>query len=262
MLLCIDIGNSSIGFGLFLEAQKDNPRCIKKIPTHPYKSVSNYKEIIGGFLDECSTESRKKSQGKEVIISSVVPDLTPLIVESLKGLVSNEPLLVSHKRTGSITLSLRKKKGIGADRITNAAGGYLLLNEPVAIVDCGTATTVTVVGNNAAILGGAILPGIGLMQKSLFSGTAKLPDIALKKTKRFLGRDTVSSITSGIIHGTAGAIAYIISGIESELGYSLKIILTGGFASFVSPVLKLNHILKPNLIFEGMRLIYLKSRLQ
>lgn len=257
MLICIDIGNSSIGFGLFLEPAKKTLMCVKKIPTHPHETISEYREIVNSLINDAK---KVNLQHKDVIISSVVPDITPLIVEAINGITTKKPLLVNHKTTGGLSLNIRKKKGIGADRITNAVGAYFHLNEPVAVADCGTATTITVVGKDLDIMGGAILPGIGLMQKALYTETAKLPDISLKKPKKFLGRDTISSINSGIIHGTAGALENIILGIEQEIGYRLRLILTGGYARVISPVLRLTHLLLPHLIFEGLRLIYLKSR--
>lgn len=260
MLICIDIGNSSIGFGFFLEPAKKALRCVKKIPTHPHKSISAYRGILNNLINDCTAAKQRNLLNKDVIISSVVPDITPLIAESLNGIITKEPLFISHKTLGGLSLSVRKKRGIGADRITNTVGAYFHFNEPVAVADCGTATTITVVGKDLDIMGGAILPGIGLMQKALYTGTAKLPDISIKKPKKFLGRDTISSINSGIIHGTAGALENIILGIEQEIGYRLRLILTGGYARAMSPVLRLKHLLLPHLIFEGMRLIYLKKR--
>ncbi len=259
MLICIDIGNTSIGFGLFSKPSTKRLKCIEKIPTHPARSVIDYREILNGLINNYSDAKRRNLKHKDVIISSVVPNLTPLIVESLKGITTKKPVFVNYKTTSGISLSIKKKKNIGADRIANAVGAFFHYNESVAVVDCGTATTITIVGKDSAIMGGAILPGIGLMQKALYSGTAKLPDISLKKPKRFLGRDTISSINSGIIHGTSGALENIILGIEQEIGYRFKIILTGGYSSLISPVLRLKHLLFPHLIFEGMRLIYLKN---
>lgn len=225
-------------------------------------SAKEYREILNGLINDYSDTEQRNLLHKDVIISSVVPVITPLIVESLKGIITKKPVFVNYKTTGGISLSIRKKKNIGADRIANAVGAYFHFNEAVAVVDCGTATTITVVGKDAEIMGGAILPGIELMQKALYCGTAKLPDISLKKPKRFLGKDTVSSINSGIIHGTAGALQNIISGIEQEIGYNIKLILTGGYSRFISSILKLNHICIPYLIFEGMRVIYIKKALK
>ncbi len=259
MLICIDIGNSTIGFGLFSEPSRKKLLCVQKIPTYPFESVSIYMKIIKDILKYCSHKVQKKSPNNEIVISSVVPNITPLIIEALKGLYTTNPLIISYKTTTGLSLNIKKKSGIGADRIVNAVGAYFYFSEPVAVVDCGTATTVTVVGKDSDILGGAILPGIGLMQGSLYAGTAKLPDIFPVRPKSFLGKDTISSINSGVVHGTAGALEKLIYGIEKELGYSLKIVLTGGYANLVSPFLKINNILKPNLIYEGLRLIYLNN---
>ncbi len=262
MLICIDIGNSSVGFGLFLDPQKKALKCIKKIPTYPHMSVKDYKEILNNFINNYSYSKQGNLQHKDVIISSVVPDLTPLIVEAFNGLINKKPLFVNYKTAGGISFSIKKKKNIGADRIANAVGAYFNFNKPVAVVDCGTATTITIVGKDVDIIGGAILPGIELMQRSLHSGTAKLPYTPIKRPKRYLGKDTISAINSGLIYGTAGAIENIISGIKQEIGYSIKLILTGGYSRFISPILRLKHTLMPYLIFEGMRVIYIKKTLK
>jgi pantothenate kinase type III len=64
-------------------------------------------------------------------------------------------------------------------------------------------------------------------------------------------------MTSGIINGTVGAVEALIKGIEKELGFRLKLVLTGGYAKLVSPLIKRKHCMAPNLTFEGLRLIYL-----
>lgn len=257
VLIGIDIGNTTIGIGVFSEPTKRQLLCIEKIPTHPIERQSTYRKVIGNILKYCSKKANKKSSNYESIISSVVPILNPYIVEVLKELNVRSSIMVSHKTTACLSLNIKKKSGIGADRISNAVGAFFYHKKPVAAIDCGTATTITVVDKDNAIVGGAILPGIRLMQSSLYVRTAKLPDIVPIRPKSFLGRDTASSIQSGVINGTVGALDNIIAGIEQELGYDLNIILTGGYSKLISPLLKIHHILKPNLIFEGMRLIYL-----
>ncbi|MBI3592760.1 MAG: type III pantothenate kinase, partial [Nitrospirae bacterium] len=193
-------------------------------------------------------------------VSSVVPYLNKPVIESLKSLCRKKPLVVSDKITSGLSFDVKQPGEIGADRIANAVAGFHHARKAVAVVDFGTATTITVVGRNMNFLGGAIMPGIHLMQKSLHRETAKLPIVPLKKNSRALGKDTASSITSGIIHGTAGAVETIIKNMEKELDFKLQLVLTGGNAKFMSSLLKRNYDLVPNLTFEGLRLIYLKNR--
>ncbi|MCX7913479.1 MAG: type III pantothenate kinase [Thermodesulfovibrionales bacterium] len=258
MLIGIDIGNTSIGWGLFLKPERGGLKYFKKMSTYPIRTVKEYAEVFEELIKDAEIKDGK-SEAKNVIISSVVPIITPLVMEALKIAKVKKIVTVNHKNTGNLTLRVHNKRGIGSDRIANAVGAYHYFQQALAVIDCGTATTITVVGEKAEIIGGAILPGVGLMQSSLFNSTAKLPAVKPKVTKRALGRDTISAISSGIIYGTAGALEKIISRIEKELNYSLKILLTGGYAKLISSVLDLKHIVIPYLIFEGLRLIYLKA---
>ncbi|MBI5213726.1 MAG: type III pantothenate kinase [Nitrospirae bacterium] len=262
-LLAVDIGNSTIGLGLFPEPARNEDIFIKKISLHPAQSTAAYKKIIVEFIEDCGKRQRAKGKGQEktdVILSSVVPSLNETIIKSLRGISVKEPLIVRRKLECGLNFAVTTPEAIGADRIANAAAGFHYFKRPVAVVDFGTATTITVIGKNRSLIGGAIMPGVHLMQAALHEGTEKLPPIPLKTPKTVLGRSTVSSITSGIIHGTAGAVEALIKGMEKELGFRLKLVLTGGYAKLMSPLVKRGHRLEPNLTFEGLRLIYLKNR--
>ena len=76
-------------------------------------------------------------------------------------------MVLSHKTRTGLTFNVRNPEKVGPDRIANAVAAYELYNCPVAVADFGTATTVSVVGKGAVFLGGAIMPGIGLMNESL-----------------------------------------------------------------------------------------------
>jgi type III pantothenate kinase len=269
-LLAVDIGNSTIGFGIFLNPLKNTRLFIKKVPTHPVQSMESYKKIITEIIKQKIAISHQLSAvSLDSIISSVVPSLNPPIIEAIKDICGRKPIIVSHKIPCGLTFDVKRPEEIGADRIANAMAGFYYFKKPVAIVDLGTATTITVVSPkktcdflgtpncHPVFLGGTIMPGIDLMHHALHAGTAKLPHITIKKPKTVLGKDTVSSMTSGIINGTAGAVEALIKSIEKELGFRLKLVLTGGHAKLVSPLIKMDHCMAPNLTFEGLRLIYL-----
>ncbi|MDI6728234.1 MAG: type III pantothenate kinase [Thermodesulfovibrionales bacterium] len=259
-LLAVDIGNSTIGFGIFLNPIKNTKLFIKKIPTHPIQSAEAYKKIIAEIIEHSiHSPNHPFTHSPEIdsIISSVVPSLNPPIIKAVEDICGRQPLIVSHKLHCGLTFSVKQPGEIGADRIVNALAGFYYFKKPVAVVDFGTATTITVVGRHSNFLGGTIMPGIELMQKALHTGTAKLPPVSIKRPKTVLGKDTASSMTSGIINGTAGAVETLIKSIEKELGFRLKLVLTGGYAKLVSPLIKRKHCMAPNLTFEGLRLIYL-----
>ncbi len=259
MLLALDIGNTTIGMALFPEPLKSNNFFLEKIPTHPIRPPIFYKKKFIKFI---TNKIRRNNLPEDinVIISSVVPKANNHIDIAIRDISNKKPLKVSHKINCGIVFQVKKPEQIGADRIANAVAGINYLKKEFAVIDFGTATTITVIGNQRDFIGGLILPGIELMQRSLHSGTAKLPLISINKVpESTLGKDTQSSISSGIIYGTASAVEGIIKKLEKELSFRLRLIITGGFSNIISPLIKKRHLLIPFLTYEGLRWIYLRN---
>jgi type III pantothenate kinase len=149
---------------------------------------------------------------------------------------------------------------LGADRIAGAVGACALYNPPVAVVDCGTATTITVVDRDANIIGGSIMPGLGLMNDMLEKGTSKLNSIVLGPPVTALGKDTEGCIRSGLFYGTGGAVERVLSEIEREAGCRFKLVITGGYGPMLAGFIMRPHELNPNLNLEGLKILYEKNR--
>ena len=121
---------------------------------------------------------------------------------------------------------------LGADRVANAISLTESGTLPALVVDCGTAITVEIVDENRRFRGGAIAPGRLLMRKSLFNGTAQLPDIPLAdKVPESAGVDTVSSMSYGIDRGVIGLVRQLIAGCCAQYGIR-RCVATGGDAEF------------------------------
>jgi type III pantothenate kinase len=257
-LVAIDIGNSSIGVGLFRLAGNPKSLTVKKISSSDMKSSATLADLVERFIAKCFKTRKYDARKIGVAISSVVPDLTYLTVEAVASFCQ-DPLIITYKTATGLTLEVSHPERLGADRIVNAFAAYKHVGKPVAVVDAGTATTITVVGRHFNLIGGTIMPGIDVMRRSLASDTAKLPFVSLSKPFKILGRSTDTAIASGIVNGTAGAIERIVRGIEIETRMRLSLVLTGGRAGLISPLLKKKHIVIPDLIFEGLRLLYSMS---
>ena len=256
MLIAVNIGNSNIGFGLFPDPLHSTSLIVRKVPTHPARTSGFYKKIIAQMIKETHTENIPRSIS--AIVASVVPARNAAINKPLASFCRKRPLYVSAGINSGLTFSVKEPFKLGADRIANAVAGINCnKGRPTAVLDFGSATTITVVGKKSALLGGAIFPGIYLMLKALNSGTAKLPLVSTDALEKALGTDTASSIISGIIYGTAGAVEKLIIMMEKELKIKLQLVLTGGNAPLVSSFISRAFILRPHLTFEGLRLIYL-----
>ncbi len=251
MLLALDIGNSTIKLGFF----KGRVLAVETLPTHPILRPSRYTALLRTLVRQKNID--KPPEG--IIISSVVPGLTVALGQVMENLFSLKPFVVDHTCETGISIDIRHPASLGPDRIANAVAADDLFRRPAAVVDCGTATTLSVTGRTSNFIGGAILPGIGLMSESLAKGTARLPGVTMEPPTSALGRDTAECIRSGIFYGTAGAVERIIGQIEKETGLRLKIAVTGGAGQILSRFLTRRHRFFPFLTLRGLRVIYARN---
>ncbi len=255
MLIAVDIGNSSINIGYFTARSL----LVQKIDTHPLKDSMEYLSEICNFLQQNHIE--KNSPGG--IISSVVTSHTSVLSEALRRFAGTEDaaiLTVTHEMLSGLKFKVDAPEKVGTDRIANAVAAKEIYGSPAAVVDFGTATTLTVIGRDGDFVGGAILPGLRLMNRALDMGTSRLQEIILEPPLRALGVDTQTCIRSGLFYGTAGACERILAGIEQETGFTLKVILTGGFAPVMGRFLTRTHEINASLTLEGLRILYGKNR--
>lgn len=255
MLIAADIGNSTVAVGLFLQEARGGAPVVTKLPSHPPRTARGYQKILHAVL--ASAGGGGAPSPLHAVIASVVPSLTGPLADALTALSGERPLIVTEKLRSGLVFAVKRPSQVGADRIANAVAAFHIARRPVAAVDFGTATTITVVGKGERFLGGAILPGLHLMARALHTGTAKLPAVPVKRQKAILGRDTATATASGIIYGTAGAVERLIRGMEKELGYRVELVVTGGNVALIAPLLGRSCRVEPSLTFEGLRLLHM-----
>ena len=163
-------------------------------------------------------------------------------------------------KTG-IKIATENPREIGADRIVDAVGAYEKYGGPVLVLDFGTATTYDLVTEDGSFTAGITAPGIRISAKALWTDTAKLPEIEIKKPASILAGETISSMQAGLMYGQIGATEYIIKEVKRESGFKdLKVVSTGGLGRLVSEETDMIDVYDPYLTLEGLRLIYLKNR--
>ena len=91
---------------------------------------------------------------------------------------------------------------------------------------------------------------------SLHLKTAKLPKVDLAIPASVIGRDTATSMQSGIMFGYAGLVDALVNRIQKESGPSLYVLATGGLASSIRPISSTIQEVRPNLTLEGLALLY------
>jgi len=254
MLLAFDVGNTTIAIGLFR-----GRTLVKswKIRTDSDKTGDEYGSIL---LHLMQVAGLKAGEVSGAIVSSVVPPLTPVIEEVCRSYFGQKALVVGPGLKTGMPILYENPLEVGADRITAAVAAYEKYGGPAIVVDFGTATTFDAVSAKGEYLGGAIAPGIQIAAEALTLKTARLPRIEILKPKRAIGRTTVSSMQSGLYFGYIGLVTNTIREIRKELGEAARVVATGGFGGQIASELPAIEAYEPDLVLEGLRIIYERNR--
>ena len=254
MLLAFDIGNATMAIGLFR-----GPQLVKgwKIKTDRDKTADEYGAVLLNLFQVAALEPKKI---EAAIISCVVPPLTPVIEDMCRDFFRLDALVVGPGLKTGMPILYENPLEVGADRIVAAVAAFEKHGGPAIVVDFGTATTFDAISAKGEYLGGAIAPGIQISAEALYLKTARLPRIEIKKPKRAIGRTTVASMQSGLYFGYIGLVTNTINEVRKEIGKNAKVVATGGFGGQITPEVPAIDVYEPDLVLEGLRIIYDRNR--
>ena len=253
MILTIDIGNTNIVIGCFL----DNWLLFhERFGTNQKATSLEYASIFRETFELHNIQIAHITGG---IISSVVPSVTNTVKDAVEKYTGTKILVVGPGLRSGIKLSVDNPAHLGSDLVVGAVAGIHDYPVPQILIDMGTATTVSGIDRNKAFIGKMILPGVAVSLDALINRTAQLPEISLDPPKKLIGSNTVDSIKSGVLYGNAGAIDGLIDRIEDELGEACTIVATGGLSGVIAPLCRHKMYLEENLLLKGLLLIYQKN---
>jgi type III pantothenate kinase len=139
---------------------------------------------------------------------------------------------------------------LGSDRWAALIAAWHLVGGCCLVVNCGTATTVDALSDEGEFLGGLILPGVELMQRSLWGATAQLEQGAGKYVA--FPRNTADALFSGAVQATCGAVERQHALLDKV---GATVVLSGGAAEVLRERLKLPLRFEDNLVLQGLWLI-------
>lgn len=255
MLLAIDIGNTNITIGLFHGDKIEGTfRMTTKIP----RTSDEYGIFFYNILH---SRGLHRDDIDAAIMASVVPDVNHHIMNGLIKYFNVTPIVVGPGIKTGIKIAIPNPKEVGADRIVDAVAAYEIYGGPVLVIDYGTATTHDLVLEDATLVGGVTSPGIRIAAHALWQDAAKLPKIEIKKPESILGRDTISSMQSGLVYGHIGQTEYIIRKVQEEAGLSnMTVVATGGLGKIIFDETDSIQYYDPNLTLKGLNILYNKQQ--
>jgi type III pantothenate kinase len=252
MLLTVDVGNTETVLGVF-----DGPELghTWRLSTQPERSADELALLLAGLLEHRGLTLEKLSG---LCVASVVPDVTLQLRDMASRYLSVEPLVVGPGTKTGVPVLTDNPREVGADRIVNTLAAFTRFGGPAVVVDFGTSTNFDIVSERGEFLGGVIAPGLQISAAALVQRAARLTRVELEAPASVIGKDTVATVQSGLIYGTAGQIDGIVERIRRELGGATAI-ATGGLAPIVIPHCRTIDHHEPFLTLEGLRLVHGKN---
>lgn len=257
MLLVLDVGNTNTVLGVFEPQCSDaSPRRLIahwRVTTVKAQTVDEYGVL---FRNLFAMNGLEVASVQGTVISSVVPPLDSTLREVCERYFHIKPLFIEPGVKTGMPVHYDNPAEVGADRIVNSVAAFEKFGGPCIVVDFGTATTFDVVSKKGEYMGGVITPGIGISADALFSRTARLPRVDIRKPARVLATNTVNSVQSGLYYGYLGLIDGILERLMAEVGDAPKVVATGGLASLMSEGSKYIREVDEFLTLDGLRIIY------
>ena len=233
MNLVIDVGNTRTKIGIFAgDKLIEQVGFAELTPDSLSQVCAKYPELKSAILSAVKGYSQK-----------IVADLERLKIKFIE---------LDHETPLPIANLYKTPKTLGKDRLAAAIGANKKYpNQNVLIVDAGTAITFDLVTAKNEFFGGNISLGLDMRFKALNHFTGKLPLLEKHSDYPFIGQTTEEAMQAGVQNSVRFEIVSYYQ--ELQRDYSgLKLILTGGDATYLSHFLEVPFVVEQNLTLEGL----------
>ena len=240
MILLVDIGNSRIKWTRFDGARTGKSHAA----AHGQWRPSDFGRLFTG-------------KPERALIASVAGvDVTRALRAAARKAQVPVTLVAVPRRRAGVTVGYRDPWRLGVDRFVALVGARRLFpGVPVLIAGIGTALTLDLLDAGGHHRGGAIVPGPKLMVESLLTRTYGIRRRARgggARTGTLFGRSTREAIQSGALFAPAALIDRAADEARVRLGRVPLVVLMGGDAPSVRPLLESPVVGVPDLVLKGL----------
>ena len=248
MLLALDIGNTNIVIGVYHQAQWLHHWRVETVASRmPDEYAIIFRQLFASAQIQYSDFS-------QIIVSSVVPQLTHGIVSQLNQYADVNPQVLSTDKLKNFAVATEPAQATGTDLLANGIAAYHRYRRDCIVVDFGTATTIMATRSPGVFQGGAICAGLHTTIKALVSETAQLPFVALQAPPSIIGNNTVHAMQSGLIWGHLSMVEGLVARMKSALANDAVVVATGGLATLLAAHTDCFDAVDPWLTLDGLRL--------
>ena len=240
MLLVANVGNTHIRLGRFEDGEE--PVFVESVP-----------------VDALDTLAVPDGAAEALVLGSVNPVVGSQVRLWAEDALACPVLELRVDLPVPLRIACDSPHRVGADRLANAIALHKRTGRGGIVVDCGTATSFSVVSPEGEFLGGAIAPGLRMSARALHVDTALLPFVDPETTEPAAGCETDQAIAAGLLWGLGGMIDRLVERL-GEPWPDAPVLATGGDAAGLVPHCRRVTAVVPHLTLEGLREAYRQRR--
>ena len=253
MILTLSAENTSLVLGVF---RGEELLFTSRMATDRRKTGDEYAIAFHSILELHGLTPRDIGGG---FISSVVPALINELKAALRLILGREPLVVGPGVKTGLNILMDNPGALGSDLVVNAVAATAEYPVPLIVIDLDTATTLCAVNEKKSLVGTVIAPGAALAAGALADACDQLPRISLEAPRSVIGKNTVESMKSGAVIGTAAMLEGVVERMEAQLGMACTVIATGSLAGVIAPHCRRRLLVDERLLLKGLRQIYQRN---
>ena len=249
MKLLIDAGNSRIKWALV------NQQDWLRSGVLPVEQADKFAQQFAEMRD------LRRSDIQQIWVSNVAGEkIARHLADMAVGLHVLLHTIVAKQAQCGVRNGYANPAQLGSDRWAALIAAWHQVRGACLVVNCGTATTIDTLSEQGEFLGGLILPGVELMQRSLITatdqlspkqGTTRASEIE-QRTFVLQPKNTADALYSGAIRASCGAIQsqYALLGDARA-----PVVLGGGAAGLLQAQLGMPLRVVDNLVLQGLLII-------
>ncbi|MEL6870908.1 MAG: type III pantothenate kinase [Pseudomonadota bacterium] len=235
MTLLLDIGNTRCKWGMWRDGK-----------------ITDTGALLHADMQDIAAWQFVRGARRTVVCNVAGNDVLNLVVRQLNDVIGVKPDVarVTHEHAG-VTCAYDNPRRLGVDRWMAVLYASRLDAQPAMVVDAGTAMTIDVVARDTH-LGGLIIPGLNLMERSLMQRTADIDVDAPAPAQTALGQTTSDAVRNGALVALAGAVQRAMSVVDGAPMQAAQVTVTGGDGAALAAALPFDAVCEPYVVLEGL----------